>query len=368
MNRFNQAAIAVAGITLFGFSACASAAWSLGNVAITDYSDATHPVDSTFPCVSEAVPAGATSKIYRCTATVTNCNASSDGTSILLGKQAILRVTVPSTGTSSVNNTAILFTGGAGTGLLGDVTGTDSNNVQHRYASDVINKLVSEGFRTVEVAWLLGNWALGSNAGPALNACRPASVINFVRDHFGIDTGTSQVPGTQALHAMGNSAGSAQIAYSMSHYGLADKLTSAILGGGPPYARIDLGCFYEITSPLVYSSSNTGVIDKFFGVKACALNDPSPPNTTGDYRAVYEAASVVYEGNSYSYPSTKVHFIFGTADDTNSDEQGKLHVQRLLDEKTKYLTVEHVLGMPHELPTSEAGMDAVYNALNSYKK
>lgn len=368
MKRLHQTAVVVLGATLFGFSTCGSAAWSLGNVVITEYSDATHPVDPTYPCAGEAVPAGSTTKVYRCKVTVTNCNASTDGVSKLPEKQAILRVTVPSTGTSGIVNTAILFTGGAGTGLLGDVTSPDSNNVQQRYALDAINKLVSDGFRTVEVAWQSGNWAKGSNAGPALNACRPASVIDFVRAHFGIDTGTSQIPGTQALHAMGNSAGASQIAYSLSHYGLADKLTSTILGGGPPYARIDLGCFYATATSLAYSATNTGVIDSFFGTTACQLNDSTPNNSTVDYQPIYEAASVISAGHIYSYPTTKVHFIFGTADITNSEEQGMLYTQRLLDEKTKYVAVEHILDMEHELPKSQAGMEAVYQALRSYKK
>lgn len=261
-------------------------------------------------------------------------------------KQAELRVTSPSTG--QVDDTAVFFMGGSGTSYWGDAS---------QFARQAIDALAGDGFRAVEVRWIGENWANGGPDGPATAACRPASIVQFVHAHFAI----SATGGL--LHLTGNSAGAAQVAYSLSHYGLDPIVRSAVVTGGPPYARIDLGCFGDDTG-LRYRGDAPNWIDRTFGF-------PSPGpcrNENAAYSETYRAASVVSDTGKYSYPKTAVHFIFGTADTSNSDEQGLLYFQRLLAEKSPYLAVEYIPGMPHELPKSEAGTAAVADALRLYRK
>lgn len=275
-----------------------------------------------------------------------------------LAKQARLSIRRPDSG--PILSTALFFSGGGGTDYWSAPGGP---------AIDAIKDLNDAGFRTIEVAWMEGSWAFKNDAkGLAEAACRPASVIHFVATEL-----VHTESGNQ-LMVTGNSAGSAQVAYALTRYGQADHIHAAVLTGGPPFARLDLGCFGGDPHVPLYLEEERhqerSWIDKSFGyggVSSTATRPCyNPATATAEIQAQYAAASVVADGGVYNYPNTYLHFILGTSDDTPSDEQSLLYIQRVLQDKTPSVQVKYISDMEHELPKDANGTAAVVEAMLTY--
>jgi hypothetical protein len=250
---------------------------------------------------------------------------------------------------SAPRDTALFLTGGRGTALWG---------TQGRPAHNAIMALVNAGFRTVELAWVNRNWAVG-NASPDIHACRPATAASYVYDKHGIgQTGAY-------FHVTGNSSGAAQLGYMLSHYGLDTKINVAIPTSGPPFARFDLGCLRNgqpgYDPALEYDDMMRGLIDWTFGFTGDA--GPCQDVIAEPELTTYRNASLAYGGNDYHHPTTFVQFIFGGADETNALAQGRLYYDRLLQEGTPHLAQKTIAGVPHELNRYKEGANAVIRTM-----
>jgi len=121
---------------------------------------------------------------------------------------------------------AVFFTGGDGTGWW---------STQVPELSELVAELRSLGFTVAQARWV-SNWlesSPGNDAGQAHLACRPATLIKYLHDNYYLPMGiTNHMPGMAGFCISGNSGGSSQVGYALSHYGLDDILDVVIPTGG----------------------------------------------------------------------------------------------------------------------------------------
>ena len=83
-------------------------------------------------------------------------------------------------------------------------------------------------------------------------ACRPATFLKYVHDHYFTPGGTN------GMCAQGASAGSAQIAYSLAYYGAGSYLDNVELLSGPPLSDIKQGCQHPDAANVTVCGQNNG--------------------------------------------------------------------------------------------------------------
>ncbi len=242
--------------------------------------------------------------------------------------------------------TALFMTGGGGGGFWSNF-GADANRA--------LGELQEAGFRTVEIAWDRG-WLVGGAGaleGHAALACKPASLAHWIHERF------QAAEPEMGFCATGNSGGSAQVSYMLSHYGLDEILDLAIPSGGPPMGRMDLGCIRDdpANEALWYGSGSASTIDRGFGY----LEPGTGPCSSGDdgFRSQFAEASIAAGQNDYVYPKTLVHFLFGAEDVGNAVPQGVTYLERLRAEGTPLLGIDTLPGVPHAVPSARTGADRI---------
>src|SRR5439155_25769229 len=111
--------------------------------------------------------------------------------------------------------------------------------------SALVDELRSLGFTVAQARWVT-SWLESSTndaAGQAHLACRPATLIKFLHGNYFLPMGvTNQQPGIAGFCISGNSGGSSQGGYALSHYGLDDILDVVIPSGGPPHSALAKSC------------------------------------------------------------------------------------------------------------------------------
>jgi hypothetical protein len=240
--------------------------------------------------------------------------------------------------------TIMFMTGGGGTGLW-EQFGPD--------ATRVLSELRAAGFRTVQLRWTRG-WLVGAPGkleGHVRLACKPATVANWVY-HSLHDQGEDT-----AFCATGNSGGSAQVSYMLSHYGLSQILSAAVPTGGPPMGRIDLGCIRDdpANRELWYVGGAAALIDQGFGF---FRNGPCV-RSNAQFRERFRQASVASGEGDYVYPRTMVWFLFGELDSSNAVEQGLIYHEQLVQEGSPLVRKDVVPGTPHAVPSTPQGANMI---------
>lgn len=291
----------------------------------------------------------------------------------LEGTTANLRITPRLEGTAYLG-TVVLGSGGNGREFVaGDMLQASSP------AGTLVLELSKQGYTVVERRWEDG-W-FGSNtpgAGLVAPACRYANLLAWVDNQVVTEEG--------AFCAYGNSGGSSEIAYALTRYGAEELLDVAVLGGGPPMSRLDIGCFgVEANSAeadscravwrdsqsscgrrqpvcdLVTRASATGPleIDQAFSTNtqasACTGQD-------GSFATLFVDEGVVAPVADLAYPNTHVHFIHGQEDCTEAVTLGWLYYDAILSAKT----LENPAGVPHTVYETNEGARAINSALQTY--
>lgn len=223
--------------------------------------------------------------------------------------------------------------------------------------------LRQDGFRTVEVRWEQpwSDAAPGERTGTAKLACRPATAIAWIHDHL-YDPATSgpTVRGRCGFCVTGNSGGSSQISYSLELYGLEDELDAIIPTSGPPQAAQEKGCL-DVPGFEYLTSGNRDIIDGAFGY----LRGDGPCAAHGvgfDFSAQWRSNSVETAGGDYDHPKTRVQFIFGAQDHTNSPTHGRTYEQALIDHGSPLVSEVVVANMGHGIGSPD-GLAALRAAL-----
>jgi hypothetical protein len=246
-----------------------------------------------------------------------------------------LRVWAPTQGTT-VAGTLVLGMGGTGTDF---VVPDNSNSVQGR----MMEQLVQRGYRAIERAWVDGWWGASTpNVGVAAPACRYVALIDWLADNL---------PETGPTCSFGNSGGSSEIGYALARHRLGDRIKLAVLGGGPPMARVDLGCAGDDAEPgwmnecaRIWSEGQTecgrrpikcgynqgikAVFDQSYGGSIC-----SSPNANDLVRL--RADSLVASNSTLDYPNTHVHVLHGRADCTEAPILGQLYYNEITSAKSQ---------------------------------
>lgn len=198
----------------------------------------------------------------------------------------------------------MFFSGGDGRGWWADTRVPD--------ALAMLSDLSEEGFQVVQVRWSTP-WlqaASGELAGPARLACRPASIVSWVHENHFVPLGVPETQvGACGFCITGNSGGSSQVSYGLSHYGLEGILDGVFPTSGPPHAALDKGCLARAgEEEFWYDSAGAKTIDRSYGF---LTKEPGPCEShDSGFTSRWLADAVESEG-LYMHPATRIRFIFG---------------------------------------------------------
>lgn len=134
---------------------------------------------------------------------------------------ALVKVSNPN---DAIAGTVVFGTGSAGTSWY------EASPV----ARDVLMRpLVDAGYRVVQRRWEGDGWLPGTDgSGVAARACSYATLLTYLERELG----------GGAFCATAHSAGSMELAYSLTRYGRATLLDQVVFTGGPAVVRLDYGC------------------------------------------------------------------------------------------------------------------------------
>jgi len=240
----------------------------------------------------------------------------------------------------------MMLLGGTGTGFYG---------VSRMF----VRTLQADGQDVVILSWV-DPWlqsAPGEAVGPKTLACRSATAIAWTHDHLYAPVhGASTANRTCGFCLQGNSGGASQIAYSLSFYGVASIVDAAVLSGGPPHAAIARGCLQE--PGFGYSTMETGTIDLSYGFSAngpCAGGDQS-------YADKWERDSVE-SGGVYTFPNTRISFVFVQDDPTVGPAHGMVYLDKLDKAGTPFLSHTVIPGNRHTIESLPNGRETLEQEL-----
>jgi hypothetical protein len=245
-------------------------------------------------------------------------------------------------------------------GFVGTL-GTGTEGLSKQWVDD----MVATGFEVVVVSW--GDqtpWlqsAPGEQVGPKLLACRPATTIEWVHDNIFEPLGLpSTAEGVCGFCATGNSGGASQIAYAISFYGVANLLDAAVLTSGPPHTALDKACLGPDPG-LQFDPDSASIVDLSYGFARstgpCVAHDESFAETW--------LKDSVDSAGTYSFPHTRVAFLFVQGDHTAAPFHGKLYLERLHAAGSPIVTDRTIPGTSHTIMTFPEGRQAVEDELLS---
>lgn len=264
----------------------------------------------------------------------------------LNGLKVKLKITQPST---NHKGTIILGSGGNGGGFV------DANS----FMKNLVTKLADDGYLVVQRAWV-STWT-ASNSGMAKAACRYATLVNYIEENYNSES--------KPLCAGGNSAGGSEISYALARFEQDKNLDFALVTGGPPMGRLDLGCYggeqwdngcdqevpegaYEFSRSLgcKIASANFSLINAAYGKsKACS-------DKVAEYRDLMYQDSLGTEHSKINYPNTLVSFVYGGEDFSFATPSGHTYSNLISSQKM----VNYLPGVGHGIISTLDGADEYY--------
>ena len=226
-----------------------------------------------------------------------------------------------------------------------------------------VSMTAADGFQVVIVSWV-DSWlqsASGETVGPKLLGCRPATTIQWTHDNIYEQLGSPEGgDGRCGFCLTGNSGGASQIAYSMSFYGVADLVDAAVLTGGPPHTDLDDACLGSDPS-LAFDAESASNIDLSYGFSPgtgpCVKHDDSFAS-----KWKKDGADA---GGDYSFPDTRIAFIFVKGDRTPGPPHGKLYLEKLEAAGSPTVRERTIAGSTHTISALPEGREAIEEELLS---
>ena len=244
------------------------------------------------------------------------------------------------------------FVGTLGTGTIG---------LSKQWVAD----MVAQGFEVVVVSWADQTpWltsSSGEEIGPKVLACRPATAIAWTHDNIYRQLGVSS-PGAGACGfcATGNSGGASQIAYALSFYGVGSLLDAAVLTSGPPHTALDKACLGPDPN-LRFDADSSSIVDLSYGFAP----GTGPCTHQDESFAERWRKDGIDAGGTYSFPRTRVAFLFVAGDHTAAPFQGRLYAEKVMSAGSPMVSDDTVPGFNHTIMTFPEGRQAVEDALLS---
>jgi len=202
------------------------------------------------------------------------------------------------------------------------------------YGGSFVGDYYKKGYRVVDLQWDTPGWFIPGTGQPRnlLNtSCRGASMVNYLA---GLYSGQGS-----PFCAQGKSAGSAQLAYAMSWYGMAAKLDNVELLSGPVMSDLAQGC--EVPSAPVTTVVPTNgepfldapqYVTTFINpiTQATGQQCLPPTNTTPQQDLNWLAQSIIQPATaSLDFPHTPVSGWLCDNGQNNSAAQGQIFYQAI---------------------------------------
>jgi hypothetical protein len=203
--------------------------------------------------------------------------------------------------------------------------------------------LRTAGFRVVQAKWQ-SDWQAG-HAGLRHAACRIATLLSWT--HANVHEGDR----TRGFCAQSYGGGAGGLAFALAHYGSAQLLDAVTLSGGPPFARVDLGC--DPTTPprgvcagsppvpIAYAGGPLAVISKWEEAPACGTERPPPADVMR-----WQRDSILSEGAQLSFPKTSVAAWYCDVQPDATVGQGSLFLDAIASERSLHCVVGCSDGRP----------------------
>jgi hypothetical protein len=261
--------------------------------------------------------------------------------------------------TGTARGALVFFSGGGG----------DFYWAREKKGADIlIDRLLQDGFAVMQVRWASA-WedaAAGEVAGAHVG-CRPSTIVSWLHDNEYVPDLASgkvvQPPGAAVCGfcITGPSGGSAQVAYTLSHFGLEAKLDGVFPISGPTHAALVKGCIPDrrFEDQYRFDGASTRRIDGPLGYSASSgpfavVNGPCR-NGNPAWADAYLALGVDTGGSDYQHPATRVHVAVGQLDKVMRAHAGD-YVRRLAegaavngsdDDASPFVGFELIAGMGH---------------------
>jgi hypothetical protein len=283
-----------------------------------------------------------------------------------------------STGASPVRGTVFFVSGGGGN------TFYDTNL---RYGINLVNQVLKNGYDVIQFAfYTLAGWQQAGNPapvdGPRALACTYGTVVKWA-----VQNGQT----TGALCATGHSSGSSVVAYALSIYGLGDpsnkypgvpQFSMVEPTSGPPHARLDIGCAYNMPAMQGMSACGTEVQESYQN-DAAGLIDPSYPGRycsacQGNPQCVADSTfqkarypffmpdSVLSGDELLSFPKTDVHLLYGSLDGSAASPLGYQWAQQVTGTNNQGASISCIPDAPHRIADVIDGAAKIASDLVTY--
>ncbi len=244
-----------------------------------------------------------------------------------------------------------LFPGGSGkTWWLGDGPN----------AGPFLADLRDAGLHAIQIRWTV-KWSMapaGERIGLARLACRPATVVRYLRQTLYPQLGAPRhAAGVCGFCVVGNSWGSAQAAYPLAYYGLDGMLDMVALASGPTSTMLAAACEGD---PDYRIEAHTAEADATYGFTG---SDGPCARENASWHDRWLADGVATGGKDYRHPATRVHLILGGSDKPAVHNHARAYEARLRAAGTAEVTEEVIPGMGHSIKASAEGMKALLEAL-----
>jgi hypothetical protein len=173
---------------------------------------------------------------------------------------------------------------------------------------------------------------------------------------------TNQMAGTAGFCISGNSGGSSQVGYALSHYGLATIVDVEVPTGGPPHSALEKSCLTNAEEQCYwFDLSDLELTDRGFGF---FNNDGPAVRHDPGFVPRWLEESVATGGNDYVYPATRVNFIIGQDDPAMqciaSDFYNRLRTNNL---SSPMLSWQIAPGTPHPVYSTDIGRTMIKAAI-----
>lgn len=228
---------------------------------------------------------------------------------------------------------------------------------------DFVTGLRDLGYSTIEIAWDTP-WGQGLN-GMRMLSCRPAVAMEWAAGVYAASGATPpEGDGTCGLCVVGQSIGSSQVTHPLTFYGVADSIDAAVIMAGPAHADITAGCRRNRT-PFQFlepgrSLARDRVDDSYDN------GDPAPGPCASNpadlnFSRRWKRDSVSSSGQ-HLFPTTRVHFVWGSRDNTGAVGQGELYLGALAAAGTPMLDYD-CISTSHDVAGTPEGRAQLLAAL-----